>query len=160
MFAEQLYANEAMRTDMKRCAAAGMPIYAECGGFMYLMEHLNDFSGQVYPMTGVIPGTVQMHKKLQMVGYVEAELQRDTILGPRGTLLHGHEFHFSSEAAEGTAYPRAFMFTRMRNQMRYLAGYAKDNILGSYLHLHFAGCPEAAVSFVKQCTVFRKSQEA
>ncbi len=160
MFAGQLYANESMRASLRKQAAAGMPVHAECGGFMYLMEKLVDFSGKVYPMTGVIPGTAQMNKKLQMVGYVEAELQQDTVLGPRGMRLHGHEFHFSSEQAEQADYPRAFQFTRMRNQAKYPAGYAKNNILGSYLHLHFAGCPEAAVHFIEQCAAFRNLQEA
>ena len=160
MFAEQLYANESMRASLRKQAAAGMPVYAECGGFMYLMEELIDFSGKVYSMSGVIPGAAQMNKKLQMVGYVEAELQQDTVLGPKGMCLHGHEFHFSSEQEGRPFYPRAFQFTRMRNQAQYPAGYAKDNILGSYLHLHFAGCPEAARHFVEKCAAFRNSQEA
>ncbi len=124
MFAHELYRNETMRASVRAAAAAGMPVYAECGGFMYLMEKLLDFEGHSFPMTGIVPGTVQMNKKLQMVGYVEARLQRDTILGKKGSRLHGHEFHFSSEASEAgfQGSCRAFEFTRMRNQAKYLAG--------------------------------------
>ncbi len=160
MFAERLHKNETLREELRQRAETGMPIYAECGGFMYLMEKLIDFAGREYPMTGIIPGAVQMHKKLQMVGYVEAEMQCDTVLGRQGTKLRGHEFHFSSEQEAEVAYPRAFCFTRMRNRATYLAGFAQGNILGSYLHLHFAGCPETARFFVEKCAAFRKLQEA
>jgi cobyrinic acid a,c-diamide synthase len=155
MFASQLYGNEEMRSSIKQAASAGMPIYAECGGFMYLMQGLIDFAGKPYPMAGVLPGRVQMNKKLQMVGYVTARMERDTILGAAGTELHGHEFHFSAEQGETVGYPRAYTFTRLRNGAVYEAGYAKDNILGSYLHIHFAGCPSAADHFVGCCRAYR-----
>lgn len=133
-----------------------MPVYAECGGFMYLMEKLIDFEGGVFPMLGVVPGEARMNRKLQTVGYVQAEMARDTVLGAKGTILRGHEFHFSSErASEAAAYPRAFTLRRMRQPERpYPAGYARDNVLGSYLHLHFAGCPDAAAAFVAACRAF------
>ena len=162
MFARPLYANQSMRASLQRAAAAGMPIYAECGGFMYLMEKMIDFSGETFPMVGVIPGTVKMNKKLQTVGYVAAEMLQDTVLGKCGTVLHGHEFHFSSECPPepGRDYPRAFTFRRMRKAESYPAGYAKGNILGSYLHLHFAGCPQAAEHFVAACCQHRREKEA
>ena len=102
-------------------------------------------------MVGALPGTAAMNEKLQMVGYVSAELRQDTILGKKGTKLHGHEFHFSSEVEIDETCPRAFTFTRLRNGASYPAGYAKGNVIASYLHLHFAGCPEAAESFVEAC---------
>ena len=160
MFAAQLEENHSMRDAVRQAAAMGMPIYAECGGFMYLMEALIDFEGVRHSMAGVIPGKVQMQEKLQMVGYVTAELQTDSVLGLAGQQLRGHEFHFSVECLEeaAAAYPRAFTFTRMRNGAKYPAGYAKNNVLGSYLHLHFAGCEEAAEAFVEHCRMWRKGE--
>lgn len=153
MFAKELYENESMRASIKAAAEKGMPIYAECGGFMYLMRRVTDFDGNSFPMLGVIPGEVAMNKKLQTVGYVSAEMMRDTVLGSKGTVLHGHEFHFSSECEPetGADYPRAFTFRKTRTPSPYAAGYAKGNILGSYLHLHFAGSEDAAASFVTAC---------
>ena len=153
MFAKELYQNESMRASIKAVAEKGMPIYAECGGFMYLMRQVTDFDGDAFPMLGVIPGEVVMNKKLQTVGYVSAEMERDTVLGPKGTVLRGHEFHFSSECEPepNADYPRAFTFRKTRNPAPYAAGYAKGNILGSYLHLHFAGAEDAAASFVAAC---------
>ena len=124
MFAKELEGNTSMRQSIRDAAHAGMPIYGECGGFMYLTEGLLDFDGQFHEMTGVIPGRVQMKKKLQMVGYVEARLLADSLLGPAGQCIRGHEFHFSAELPNdlGTDYPRAFEFTRMRNGEKYTAG--------------------------------------
>lgn len=157
MFAEALRCNYTMLKSIKNAAESGMPIYSECGGFMYLTQAMIDFDGIEHPMAGVLPCRVQMNKKLQMVGYVSAEMNTDTVLGPKGTRLHGHEFHFSSEIIpEKDCRDRAFTFTRMRNNAVYQAGYAWKNVLGSYLHLHFAGCPEAADYFVEKCKLWRK----
>ena len=158
MFAADLAANESMRQAVREKAAAGMPIYAECGGFMYLMESLTDFSGNVHAMAGVFSGQAVMTKKLQMVGYVEAVLTQDSLLGRKGTKLHGHEFHFSVEqAAEDEKRP--FAFTKLRNNQTYGAGRKYKNALGSYLHLHFAGCPAAAESFVENCLAWKLEKE-
>lgn len=155
MFAERLSQNTSMLRSIRGAAEEGMPIYAECGGFMYLMQGLRDFSGKEYPMVGFLPGTAGMNRKLQMVGYVTAELQQDTVLGPKGMRIRGHEFHFSSETETAPDCPRAFKFTRLRNGAVYPAGYAKGNAVASYLHLHFAGCPEAAGHFVMSCRKYR-----
>ena len=150
MFAEKLAANQSMRAAIRAAAARGLPIYAECGGYMYLMEELVDFDGNHHAMCGVFSGSAVMTKKLQMVGYVTARLNEDTILGTSGTELKGHEFHFSQEE-EGNEPARPFTFTKLRNGMAYAAGQRYKNALGSYLHLHFAGCPEAAKHFVEAC---------
>lgn len=153
MFAEKLQENKAMRAAIREAAAKGMPIYAECGGYMYLLDALKDFEGREFAMCGVLKGTAAMTKKLQMVGYVEAEILQDTILGAKGTTLHGHEFHFSEDEVQET---RPFNFRKMRNGEVYAAGGMKGNVLGSYLHLHFAGCPEAARHFVEAAAAWAK----
>ncbi len=162
MFAGELYGNESMRGSIRAAAESGMPVYAECGGFMYLMRRMTDFDGNSFPMLGVIPGEVVMNRKLQTVGYVSAEMCRDTVLGPKGTVLRGHEFHFSSECEPDPEedYPRAFTFRKTRNPVPYPAGYAKGNILGSYLHLHFAGSEDAAAAFVLACRNYAKKEES
>ena len=154
MFAERLQENAAMRRSIRDAAAGGMPVYAECGGYMYLMEGLRDFSGREYAMVGAVPGFAQMKERLQMVGYVTAELQQDTVLGAKGRRMRGHEFHFSSDEGTGRDGDWAFSFTRLRNGAVYPAGFARGNILASYLHLHFAGCPEAAANFVAACRTY------
>ena len=158
MFAAQLAENASMRASLCRAAEEGMPIYAECGGYMYLMQSLVDFDGVEHAMAGIFPARARMTEKLQMVGYVEAEQTVDTVLGSAGLLLHGHEFHFSVEEAERVAdTERPFIFTKLRNGARYAAGCVYKNVLGSYLHLHFAGCQTAAENFVEACRRWGRS---
>lgn len=163
MFASQLEANSSMRKAIFRAAQDGMPIFAECGGYMYLGQCLKDFDDKNYHMTGILPQQVQMNKKLQMVGYVEAELLQDCCLGQAGMKLRGHEFHFSSEipGAGDVVGQRAFKFTRMRNNAVYSGGFInkQGNVVGSYLHIHFGGCVEAATAFVGSCWNYGISRE-
>lgn len=158
MFAGQLAANAGMRREIRQLALAGMPMLAECGGYMYLMDSLQDFHGQVHEMAGVFPGRAVMTDKLQMVGYVEAELRTDSVLGTTGCRLKGHEFHFSREQEQVAADRAAFTFRKLRNNSEYPAGQQMKNALGSYLHLHFAGCPAAAQSFVQKCVSYREQR--
>ena len=158
MFAAQLAENASMRASLCRAAEEGMPLYAECGGYMYLMRSLVDFDGVEHAMAGIFPARARMTEKLQMVGYVEAEQTVDTVLGSAGLLLHGHEFHFSVEETErAAAMVRPFTFTKLRNGARYAAGCVYKNVLGSYLHLHFAGCQTAAENFVEACRRWGRS---
>ena len=156
MFAKRLEDNHSLRRDIREKALSGLPVYAECGGYMYLMESLQDFEGQEYAMAGIFPGRAVMTSKLQTVGYIEARMSRDTVLGRKGSLIHGHEFHFSVEEDTEKTTERPFEFTRLRNGQSYGAGQMCNNTLGSYLHLHFAGCPEQARAFVEACTAWKE----
>ena len=158
MFAEKLSANESMLSDIREKAENNLPIYAECGGYMYLMESLTDFAGRNYKMAGIIPNRAVMKEKLQMVGYVTAKFNFATVLGEKDDEVHGHEFHFSTEELEPKDAP--FIFMRLRNGQEYPAGYAAKNILGSYLHLHFVGNEGLAKNFIDKCKAYRRSLEA
>ena len=157
MFAAQLAANISLRQELKALATDGLPILAECGGYMYMMESLRDFAGNTHEMVGALPGKTEMTAKLQMVGYVEAELQADSLLGKKGEKLRGHEFHFSKEQTVA-AETAVFTFRKLRNNTEYPAGQQYKNVLGSYLHLHFAGCVSAAESFVRKCAAYRQER--
>jgi len=152
VFAQRLENNIEFRKSLKKAAEQKIPIYAECGGFMYLTNYLIDFSGDKHEMVGIIPCGCRMNNKLQTVGYVEAAMKQDTLLGKAGTVLRGHEFHFSSQ---DTVTPKdfswAFTFKKNRNQEIYAGGFFRENLLASYLHLHFAGNIEAAKCFIEAC---------
>lgn len=151
MFVEQLEANSTMRNSLLQAAQKSMPIYAECGGFMYLSQKIIDFTGKDYEMVGAIPGTCLMETKLQTVGYVEAKSLSNNILGSSGMKLRGHEFHFSRMTPQVDPFPWAFEFKKMRTGQTYHGGFANKNILASYLHMHFAGNQQAAEHFINQC---------
>ena len=148
MFAAQLERNKNLRAEIFHAAQDGLPIFAECGGFMYLMRELVDFSGKSFAMCGVIDGVATMTGKLQMVGYVDAEILRDCVIGRIGDKIHAHEFHFST--AEISA-AEIFRCTRLRTGKEYLAGAVIKNVVASYLHIHLAGCPNVAKNFFDAC---------
>ena len=158
MFAAQLADNRPMLASIAAAANAGTPIYAECGGFMYLTQGLTDFEGYLHRMAGIVPVRCKINDKLKTVGYVEAKALGDNVLCRKGTVLRGHEFHFSSMEQEASGFPHAYLFTKKRSGEQYEAGYMDKNILASYLHLHFAGNPELAAAFVDNCLKFRMSR--
>ncbi len=158
MFVTELAANTAMRSSIVRAAASGMPIYAECGGLMYLARQIIDFNGQAHDMTGVIPAVCEMQAKLETVGYVETTALTDNVLCAGGEMLRGHEFHFSRMFPDekGEEFPWAFTFKKMRTGAQYRGGYAAGQVLASYLHMHFAGNRPAAERFVAQCAEYKR----
>lgn len=152
MFLEQLSGNLAMKKAIAAAAKDGMPIYAECGGLMYLCRQIVDFAGKAYDLAGVIPAVCAMQTKLETVGYVETTSVADTILTEAGDKLRGHEFHFSRLTPDNEEhFPWAFEFFKARTGHRYQGGYAEGNILASYLHIHFLGNNEAAERFIAAC---------
>ncbi|WP_094604651.1 Cobyrinate a,c-diamide synthase [Sporomusa silvacetica DSM 10669] len=157
MFVKELSANIDMRQDILQAAKSGMPIYAECGGLMYLARQITDFDGQTYDMAGVIPAVCQMQSKLETVGYVEAKALANNVLCATGESLRGHEFHFSRmfPKVSSAEFPWAFEFKKMRTGAIYQGGYAAGNVLASYLHMHFAGNRQAAEQFVTRCVQYR-----
>ncbi len=145
LHAGRLAENRAMREAVRRFAASGFPVYAECGGFMYLTEAIVDAEGVEHAMTGVFPTRARMQRRLAALGYVEAEAAADTLWLRAGDRLRGHEFRYSAideMPAEGV---RRLPF----------GSYQKDAVMGGYTHLHFRSCPEFAARFVDACETYR-----
>lgn len=158
MFLERLSQNHGFREDIRRAHELDMPIYAECGGLMYLTRSIIDFSGREYPMVGLVPGKCRMEKRRAALGYVYADVIKENIIAPAGTRLRGHEFHYSTLLMEDESHGeacQAYVISKQGENGR-PEGYARGNLLASYLHLHFAGCPQAARSFVEACARFRE----
>ena len=121
---------------------------------MYLMRRLIDFDEKSFEMCGVLDGVATMTKKLQTVGYVEAEILSDCVLGKAGEKIHAHEFHFS--AAEISSGEKIFKCRRTRTGKEYFAGLKKKNLVASYLHIHFAGSRNAAKNFIDACKNYQR----
>ena len=160
MFVEQLAANTSMRLAIRHAGSSGMPIYAECGGLMYLSRSIRDFQGLSHNMVGLVPAECSMQAKLETVGYVEATAVCNNVLCSAGESLRGHEFHFSRMLPDREAdFPWAFNFVKTRAGAAYPGGYAQGNILASYLHLHFAGNSNAAKRFVDRCKKYKQDKK-
>ncbi|MEW5773541.1 MAG: cobyrinate a,c-diamide synthase [Thermodesulfobacteriota bacterium] len=151
LHAAQLAANASLRAAVKAFSLSGRPVYAECGGFMLLMQEIKDAEGRTHPMCGVFAMQAAMTPRFAALGYREAVTTRDSFLGPAWTMLRGHEFHYSSPT---TADPDAQPLYRVRDRKGWTdqaEGFQKHNTLGSYIHLHLASNPDAAAAFVEAC---------
>ncbi|SDG93799.1 cobyrinate a,c-diamide synthase [Desulfosporosinus hippei] len=137
---KELSQNKPFIKSLQDFAASGKPIYAECGGYMYLGQSITDFEGNELPMAGIIPMKAEMTKRLQGIGYRKGVFREGNFFGPGGTTVQGHEFHYSRVIYE-KEYPPAYELFR-GDKVDRLEGYARDNIIASYLHLHFSGHPE------------------
>jgi cobyrinic acid a,c-diamide synthase len=161
MFVNELTKNTSMHESIRQACREGMPLYAECGGFMYLTKTIIDFKGQEYDMVGVIPAKCNMQSKLQTVGYVEATALTDSVLCAAEDVLRGHEFHFSQMTHDDIhePFPWAFEFKKTRTGAVYSGGYAEKNIVASYLHMHFAGNEQNALRFLTKCMEFKQGRK-
>lgn len=157
MFLEELSQNERFKNDLTSAAGSGMPVYAECGGLMYLASSIADFNGNEYPAAGLLPGRCRMAKKRAALGYVTATALHDNILCSRGTALRGHEFHYSTLELQ-QKYTGAYRLTRWGEEPAREDGVVAGNILASYVHLHFAGCPGAAMKFIDSCERYKENK--
>ncbi|KGF12741.1 cobyrinic acid a,c-diamide synthase [Peptostreptococcus sp. MV1] len=137
VFAGQLEANKSMRESLYRAYEANKPIYAECGGLMYLGEDLLDLEGNSFQMVGAIKGHSKMEKSLKRFGYCQATAKEDNLIAYRGQQICGHEFHHSSFHSD---LDTAFDIEKIVNGQvidRWEGGYFSKNTLASYLHIHF-----------------------
>jgi cobyrinic acid a,c-diamide synthase len=155
LYAEQLAANDGLKQALKEAAAGGMPIYAECGGLMYLAQEIRDLEGRVHPMAGVFPFAVRMLPRLKALGYREVTLTAPGLLGPAGTTARGHEFHYSEIAGEPGGVPRLYRLTPRRGGAAVSEGYSQNHVLASYVHLHFGSNPEVARYLVASCRTYK-----
>ncbi|HEV7448805.1 MAG TPA: cobyrinate a,c-diamide synthase, partial [Steroidobacteraceae bacterium] len=148
-----LTSNTGLWSALKDLHAADAPIYAECGGFMVLTEALTDSDGHRWPMAGLLPGFARMSGKLAALGYRHATALGSNLLAEPGDSLRGHEFRYSSwvrdaNVADDTA---AWQVRGTRGDAPIDAvGYARGNLLASYLHVHFGQRRELATRFVER----------
>ena len=156
LYAGGLAANEPLRQALKDGAARGLPIYAECGGLMYLAREIHDLEGQAHPMAGVFPFAVRMLPRLKALGYREVTLAAASLLGPAGTTARGHEFHYSEIVGEPGNVPRLYRLTPRRGGAVVNEGYSANNVLASYVHLHFGSNPEVARHLVANCRTYKE----
>jgi cobyrinic acid a,c-diamide synthase len=157
LYAGRLAENFGLKQALKACAAEGMPIYAECGGLMYLCREIGDLEGQGHPMAGVFPFTVRMLPRLKALGYREVTLTSAGLLGPAGTRARGHEFHYSEIVGEPNGVPRLYRLTPRKGGEGVAEGYCEHNVLASYVHLHFGSNPEVARNLVASCREYKAS---
>lgn len=159
LFADGLSENTILMDEIGQQSLAGMPVYGECGGFMYLCKGLTAMDeDKTFKMVGCFPFKVSMSKRLRSLGYRKIVLSEDTLVGKKGDTLKGHEFHYSA-MDEDIPVPeeirRVYGTCRRDGTRTSTQGFQKNNTLGSYLHIHFGSLSTAGTSFVERCWQFK-----
>ncbi len=156
--AAQLADNKAFKEQLKVLSNKGLPIYAECGGFIFLGESI-DLKGRIYPMSGILPVRFGLSKKPQGHGYTEVEVVHENPFYQCGERLKGHEFRYSRILSiDSAAREMAFNMERGKGIVDKKDGFFKNNTLGTYTHIHALGSPSWAPSLVNSAKAFKASK--
>jgi cobyrinic acid a,c-diamide synthase len=157
LFADELSHNKSMIAAVRAFCLSGRPVYAECGGLMYLSEEIITLDGEHHEMARVLPAACKMQSRIRKLGYTEVELVRDCMWGAVGTRIRGHEFHYSelvSRTADLGEWDTAYNATYQRGERAVKEGFLLGNVLLSYIHLHLASHPTAVRHFRECCLGF------
>ena len=155
LYARQLTDNASMRRDIREKLAGGLPCYAECGGFMYLMEGFKADDG-FYPWVGAVQGRCWMTKRLVRFGYVTLTAHGDNVLCKAGGSIPAHEFHYSDSDQNGAA----FRAVKALRRVSWPCAQATETMYAGYPHIHLWGNPEFAENFVRACVRYQKKGAA
>ena len=155
LHAEELSENQTMRTKIRDNIRQGMPVLAECGGYMYLSESMEDMDGNVYPMVQAVPGNVYRTKKLGRFGYITLTPNTKDTFRNGGNPVRGHEFHYFDSTDCASAWHAAKPL-RKRN---WECIHATKRMMAGFPHLYYMASPHLALEFLEQCVSYRKEQE-
>ena len=154
LYAERLDHNVSMKESIRTAIAEDMPVYAECGGFVYLTEGSDaseDPSSAKF--VSIFPTRCRMLSRRKALGYRQVEFSEDSIVGVKGTVLRGHEFHYSEMVGMPDGVERIYDVSR-QGVTHNREGFRYRNCLASYIHLHFGSNPKIAGSFVAACRCY------
>lgn len=147
LYAAELAENRAMHEALHAAAAHGLPVYAECGGLMYLGTAIEDFDGRVHAMVGLVPARSRLHGSRLTLGYRTARARRATPLLAGGQIVRGHEFHWSALERPPTAEEAVYDLAETGT----VEGFAAGSVIATYVHLHLAAAPGMAARWVETC---------
>ena len=157
--AEALAENRKFRETLKNEAELGLPIYAECGGLMYLGEKLV-LAENSYPMAGVLPIVFGLCKRPQGHGYTMVRVEKENPFYPVGSSIKGHEFHYS-KVLEWTKADKNLVFEMERGTgiIDCKDGFCYKNVLATYTHIHALGTPQWAAALVRKAAEYKSKRQ-
>ncbi len=153
LYAKALSENKSMIQEIQNVLAGGMPYLAECGGFMYLHESMEDMQGNAYPMVGVIPGTAYKTPKLVRFGYITLEARKNTVLGKAGITCKGHEFHYFDSTGNGSD----FIAKKPLSKRSWECIHGNEKSIAGFPHFYYYSNPQMIVHYLQTCE--REKQE-
>lgn len=154
LYAKKLTENEKMRTAVKNTVEHGMPVVAECGGFMYLHSAMIDKNGICYDMAGIIPSICYDTGKLVRFGYIEIEEKKSCFL-PKGEKIKGHEFHYYDSTNNGNDT----IAIKPATGNKYFCIIENENCWIGFPHLYYPSNPIFAKAFVEKAEKYKKRME-
>jgi cobyrinic acid a,c-diamide synthase len=157
--AKALADNKRFRDSLKQKIEVGLPVYAECGGLLYLGETLL-VNEKTYPMVGALPLRFLLEKKPQGHGYTILEVKRQNPYFQTGEVLRGHEFHYSKAVItreEGVDF--VFKVTRGHGVDGRRDGLCRKNLLATYTHIHAAGNPGWAKNLFRAALAHQRHED-
>ena len=154
MFTQSLSSNKRAIKSLKLAISKGIPLYAECGGLMYLCKNIITLEGDSWPMTGILPTTAKMERHLTL-GYRQAIAYNSGFIFKPGETVWGHEFHHSTLTIR-SSYPLFKLSSWYGQVSSYTEGWCNYNIHASYLHLHFGNSLKIPRRFLIHCANYSK----
>ncbi|NOY40119.1 MAG: cobyrinate a,c-diamide synthase [Nitrospirae bacterium] len=133
--------NKKFMASLRQAVEQGLPVYAECGGLMYLGREI-EFQEKSYPMTAILPISFRMETSPVAHGYTMVEVKEDNPYFQKGTSLKGHEFHYSRVMDYDSNLKMVFAMNRGKGIDGKSDGIVYRNVLATYTHLHALGSPE------------------
>jgi len=157
-FAAAISGNSVFMDGLRQAANNGMPIYAECGGYMVLTTSITDREGLEHKMAGIIPAHAVMQERRAALGYREVTALEDCLLLRKGETLRGHEFHYSvmhyeKEVRSSHAYESKGRGGTVQE------GFLQDKLMAAYAHIHLASHLPAAFRWVEACRNYGAGKE-
>ena len=149
MLVPRLAANHSFMASLRRAHAHGVPIYAECGGLQYCATNVHTSDGNVHRMASLLPVDIALDAGTCHTGYRDLRIVADTILGDAGTVLRGHEFHFSRLLSGTQAGSAAYSMHDAEGEPLGSEGWSTNTLLASFVHLHFGQDQRLAQRFVE-----------
>jgi cobyrinic acid a,c-diamide synthase len=148
VYAKELSDNHSLRKAIKKSIGAGMPVWAECGGLVYLSDSLT-VEGEAYPMAGVLPISVEQLQRPQGHGYVRAKVDGENLFFENGAELLGHEFHYTRLLNDNPDVSTVLNLERGTGIGGKRDGIHIDNVVATYTHLHALSVPKWAPRMVR-----------
>lgn len=149
LYADILEKNTGTLNSVKECVESGVPCIAECGGFMYLHEIMEDSDKNEHGMVGIIKGTCRKTDRSQRFGYMEMTANRDNILCKKGDKIRAREFHYFDSDCNGNG------FTAVKNDRQWECVNVDKNLFAGFPHLHFFANINFAENFMKSCEEYK-----
>ncbi|MCD7837930.1 MAG: cobyrinate a,c-diamide synthase, partial [Clostridiales bacterium] len=153
LYAARLSGQTGLRAEIRQVVVGGLPTVAECGGFLYLQQELEDNSGNRWPMCGALPGRGYRTPRLQRFGYVTLTAGRDNLLCGAEETLRAHEFHYWDSDAPGDA----FRAQKPRSNRGWDCAVASETLYAGFPHLAFYANPSAAARFLSKAAAYRRN---